>query len=170
MARSSRPGFSCSPASHRLAAPPPPPHARAGPHRARASPLTALLTIAFVAGLLAAVTTGLALCRGGPPPPVPSALFAYGNSRHPARWTARRIDAVLHTTPWKSPARSFALFVAATSFTLVLRGFGTDRLLTPAMIAVIPFGARPRPHPGGGACWCLPPALWCSTPSRSSWW
>ena len=97
--------------------------------------LTALLTIAFIAGLLAAVATGLlyaveAAATGA------AGLFAYGIATRTLDRAA--LDAVLRTT-MEITGALFALFVAATTFTLVLRGFGTDRLLT-ALLAAIPFG------------------------------
>jgi tripartite ATP-independent transporter DctM subunit len=102
----------------------------------RGEAFTALVTIAFVAGLLAAVTTGWlyaveAAATGA------VGLFAYGLATRTLDRAA--LDAVLRTT-MEITGSLFALFVAATTFTLVLRGFGTDRLLT-TLIAAIPFGA-----------------------------
>ena len=91
--------------------------------------LTALLTIAFIAGLLGAVVTGAlyaveAAATGG------VALFLYGMfSGHLKRGV---LTAVLRDTMSISGSL-FALLIGATTFTLVLRTFETDRWINTAL-------------------------------------
>lgn len=96
---------------------------------------TAGVTLAFVGGLLAAVAAGRlyaveAAATGA------AALFVLGL----ASGTLDRatLDAVLRDTMATTGAL-FALFVGATTFTLVFRAFGTDRLLTD-LVAGLPGG------------------------------
>ena len=98
--------------------------------------LTGGATLAFIGGLLAAVTTGWlyaveAAAFGG------VALAVYGIASGSLDIPA--LDAVLRTTQVVTGAL-FALFVGATGFTLVLRSFGTDRLLAD-LIGAMPGGA-----------------------------
>ncbi len=91
--------------------------------------LTALLTLAFIAGLLGAVVAGRlfaveAAATGG------VTLFMFGIlSGHLKRAV---LKAVLHETMAISGAL-FALLIGATTFTLVLRTFETDRWITAAL-------------------------------------
>lgn len=98
--------------------------------------LTAATAALFVAGLLAGVAIGYfyaveAAAMGG------TALLLFG-------WLSGGLKggvfaAVLRDTMAVSGAL-FALFVAATTFTLVFRAFGTDRLLD-ALVTAVPGGA-----------------------------
>ncbi|MCX7163631.1 MAG: TRAP transporter large permease subunit [Rhodocyclales bacterium] len=91
--------------------------------------LTALLTIAFIGGLLGAVVTGSlyaveAAATGG------VALFLFGLlSGHFKRGV---LKAVLRDTMAISGSL-FALLIGATTFTLVLRAFETDRWIAAAL-------------------------------------
>jgi TRAP-type mannitol/chloroaromatic compound transport system permease large subunit len=97
---------------------------------------TAAIAAAFVIGLLAGVAAGYfyaveAAAMGG------TALLLYG-------WVTGGLrggvfSAVLRDTMAVTGAL-FALFVAATTFTLVFRTFGTDRLLD-AWVKLVPGGA-----------------------------
>jgi tripartite ATP-independent transporter DctM subunit len=98
--------------------------------------LTAAITLAAIVALLAAVAIGYlyaveAAAFGA------VALLVYGLAG--GGLDRRGLADVLRVTMAVTGAL-FALFVAATSFTLVLRGFGTDRLLDQA-ISAIPGGA-----------------------------
>ncbi|MCX7384434.1 MAG: TRAP transporter large permease subunit, partial [Alphaproteobacteria bacterium] len=92
-------------------------------------------TFIFIAGLLALVAAGYlyaveaAACGG-------VGLFVYGLVT--GTLGRARLDAVLRETMAVTGAL-FALFVGATSFSLVLRAFGTDRLLA-ELIASVPGG------------------------------
>jgi tripartite ATP-independent transporter DctM subunit len=97
---------------------------------------TALIAALFVVGLLAGVAAGYfyaveSAAMGG------TVLLAFGLLSGGLRAGAFR--AVLRDTMAVSGAL-FALFVAATTFTLVFRAFGTDRLLD-AWVGVVPGGA-----------------------------
>ncbi len=116
------------------AAPAPRVAPRIAPRTVLGDAAAAGLTIAFVAGLLAAVAAGRlyaveAAATGA------VGLFLYGLLA--GRLDRAAIDEVLRRT-MEITGALFALFVAATSFTLVLRAYGTDRLLT-ALVAAIPF-------------------------------
>jgi TRAP-type mannitol/chloroaromatic compound transport system permease large subunit len=96
----------------------------------------ALATLLFIVGLLAMVVAGRiypveAAATGG------LALFAIGIATGALRGEAMRL--VLRDTMAVTGAL-FALFIAATTFTLVLRAFETDRLIA-ALMAGIPGGA-----------------------------
>jgi TRAP-type mannitol/chloroaromatic compound transport system permease large subunit len=97
--------------------------------------LVASITALFIAGLLAGVTLGYlyaveAAAAGG------VALFVYGLA---TRWlTFDALRAVLRDTMAVTGAL-FALLVAATMFTLIVRGFGTDRWVA-AMLQQLPGG------------------------------
>ena len=98
--------------------------------------LTAGIAAAFVVGLLAGVAAGYfyaveAAAMGG------TALLLFGLLTGGLGGGAFR--AVLHDTMAVSGAL-FALFVAATTFTLVFRAFGSDRLLD-AWVSHVPGGA-----------------------------
>ena len=98
--------------------------------------LVAIIVPAFIIGLLAAVTTGYlyaveAAATGA------LALFMSGIVSRQLRGAA--LSAVLRDTMAVTGAL-FALFVAATTFTLVFRAFGSDRLLA-ALIARVPGNA-----------------------------
>ena len=98
--------------------------------------LTGIIAALFVIGVLAGVAAGYfyaveAAAMGG------TALLLFG-------WASGGLKggtfgAVLRDTMAVSGAL-FALFVAATTFTLVFRAFGTDRLLD-AWVKLVPFGA-----------------------------
>lgn len=97
---------------------------------------TAVATLLFVGGLLAAVAAGYlyaveAAAMGA------VALLVFGLVSRSLDRSA--MEAVLHDTMAVTGAL-FALFVGATSFTLVFRGFGTDRLLD-GLVAALPGGA-----------------------------
>src|SRR6266481_1730177 len=97
---------------------------------------TAAIAAVFVVGLLAGVAAGYfyaveAAAMGG------TALLLYGLLSGGLRGDAFR--AVLHDTMAVTGAL-FALFVAATTFTLLFRAFGSDRLLD-AWVALVPGGA-----------------------------
>jgi tripartite ATP-independent transporter DctM subunit len=97
---------------------------------------TAIATALFVIGLLTGVTTGYfyaveAAAMGG------VALLIYGVGSDGLR--AGAFSAVLRDTMAVSGAL-FALFVAATTFTLLFRAFGSDRLLD-TLVAHTPGGA-----------------------------
>jgi tripartite ATP-independent transporter DctM subunit len=97
---------------------------------------TALLAAVFVIGLLVGVASGYfyaveAAAMGG------SALLLFGLATGGLRGGV--FTAVLRDTMAVSGAL-FALFVAATTFTLVFRTFGTDRLLD-ALVTQVPGGA-----------------------------
>ena len=80
-----------------------------------------------------------------------------------AACAAARSRAVLRDTMAVSGAL-FALFVAATTFTLLFRAFGTDRLLD----GWVTLRARRRsPAPPSRCSWCSRCRPSCSTPSRS---
>ena len=102
---------------------------------------------------------GLFLCRRSRRHGRHGAAAVRPCERRPAR---RRFSAVLRDTMAVSGAL-FALFVAATTFTLVFRAFGTDRLLD-AWVALVPGGAT-----GAAITVLVVFALRasCSTPSRS---
>jgi TRAP-type mannitol/chloroaromatic compound transport system permease large subunit len=98
--------------------------------------LTAAIAALFVFGLLAGVAAGYfyaveAAAMGG------TALFLFGLLSGGLRGGA--FGAVLRDTMAVSGAL-FALFVAATTFTLVFRAFGSDRLLD-AWVSHVPGGA-----------------------------
>ena len=98
--------------------------------------MTAILTAIFVIGLLAGVAAGYfyaveAAAMGG------VALLLYGALSGGLR--AGAFSAVLRDTMAMSGAL-FALFVAATTFTLLFRAFGTDHLLD-TLVAQTPGGA-----------------------------
>ena len=97
---------------------------------------TAAIAAAFVIGLLAGVAAGYfyaveAAAMGG------TALLLYGWATGGLRGGV--FSAVLRDTMAVTGAL-FALFVAATTFTLVFRTFGTDRLLD-AWVKLVPGGA-----------------------------
>jgi len=97
---------------------------------------TAILAAAFVVGLLVGVAAGYfyaveAAAMGG------TALLLFGLVTGGLRGGI--FTAVLRDTMAVSGAL-FALFVAATTFTLVFRTFGTDRLLD-SLVAQVPGGA-----------------------------
>ena len=97
---------------------------------------TAIVTALFIAGLLAGVAAGYfyaveAAAMGG------TVLLLYGLLSGGLRGGV--FGAVLRDTMAVSGAL-FALFVAATTFTLVFRAFGTDRLLD-AWVSLVPGGA-----------------------------
>jgi tripartite ATP-independent transporter DctM subunit len=97
---------------------------------------TAIIAAVFVVGLLAGVAAGYfyaveAAAMGG------SVLLLFGLLSGGLRAGAFR--AVLRDTMAVSGAL-FALFVAATTFTLLFRAFGTDRLLD-GWMALVPGGA-----------------------------
>ena len=97
---------------------------------------TAIIAAVFVAGLLAGVAAGYfyaveAAAMGG------SVLLLFGLLSGGLRAGAFR--AVLRDTMAVSGAL-FALFVAATTFTLLFRAFGTDRLLD-GWMGLVPGGA-----------------------------
>jgi len=97
---------------------------------------TAAVTAVFVVGLLAGVAAGYfyaveAAAMGG------TALLLFGVATGGLRGAA--FPAVLRDTMAVSGAL-FALFVAATTFTLVFRAFGTDHLLD-TLVAQVPGGA-----------------------------
>lgn len=96
---------------------------------------TAVATLVFVVGLLAAVATGHlyaveAAAMGA------VMLLVYGIASRTLDRAA--MEGVLHDTMAVTGAL-FALFVGATTFTLVFRGFGTDRLLD-GVVAALPGG------------------------------
>jgi len=96
---------------------------------ARGEWAVALVTTLFITGLLAAVTLGYlyaveAAATGG------VALFAYGLATRTL--TQEVLGDVLRETMAITGAL-FALLVAATMFTLVVRGFGTDRWVASAL-------------------------------------
>ena len=98
--------------------------------------MTAAVAGVFVIGLLTGVAAGYfyaveAAAMGG------TALLLFGWASGGLRAGAFR--AVLHDTMAVTGAL-FALFVAATTFTLVFRAFGTDRLLD-AWVKLVPGGA-----------------------------
>ncbi|MBI3706138.1 MAG: TRAP transporter large permease subunit, partial [Proteobacteria bacterium] len=114
--------------------PPPPP--TAGERLGFAGWLTAGATLIFITGLLAAVTIGYiyaveAAAFGA------AALLLFGTVTGSLR--AEVLDQVLRDTMAVTGAL-FALFVAANTFTLVFRIFGTDRLLD-VLIGGLPGGA-----------------------------
>lgn len=93
-------------------------------------------TLAFVVGLLAAVAVGIlyaveAAAMGA------AALLTLGVATRSLR--SADLDAVLRDTMAVSGAL-FALFVGATTFTLVFRALGSDRLLD-GVVAALPGGA-----------------------------
>jgi tripartite ATP-independent transporter DctM subunit len=95
--------------------------------------LVASITALFIASLLAGVTLGYlyaveAAAAGG------VALFVYGLATRSLTFDALR--AVLRDTMAVTGAL-FALLVAATMFTLIVRGFGTDRWVA-AMLQQLP--------------------------------
>ncbi len=96
---------------------------------------TAVITFLFIAGLLALVAAGYlyaveaAACGA-------VSLFGYGIITRTLDRT--RLDAVLRET-MAVTGGLFALFVGATTFSLVLRAFGTDQLLG-RLIAGLPPG------------------------------
>ncbi|CAN5922942.1 TRAP transporter large permease subunit [soil metagenome] len=97
---------------------------------------TAVIAALFVAGLLAGVAAGYlyaveAAAMGG------TILLLYGALSGGLR--AGVFGAVLRDTMAVSGAL-FALFVAATTFTLVFRAFGSDRLLD-SWVSLVPGGA-----------------------------
>jgi TRAP-type mannitol/chloroaromatic compound transport system permease large subunit len=97
---------------------------------------TAILAAAFVIGLLVGVASGYfyaveAAAMGG------TALLLFGLATGGLRGGI--FTAVLRDTMAVSGAL-FALFVAATTFTLVFRTFGTDRLLD-SLVTQVPGGA-----------------------------
>jgi TRAP-type C4-dicarboxylate transport system permease large subunit len=97
---------------------------------------TAAIAALFVVGLLAGVAAGYfyaveAAAMGG------TALLLFGALSGGRRGGA--FSAVLRDTMAVTGAL-FALFVAATTFTLVFRAFGTDRLLD-AWVKLVPGGA-----------------------------
>ena len=104
-----------------------------------ASPIdvvAAVVVLSFILGLLAGVTVGWfyaveAAAMGA------FALFAAGLASR--RLTRATLDLVLRDAMVVSGSL-FALFVAATSFTLVFRAFGTDRMVD-RLIAGLPGGA-----------------------------
>jgi TRAP-type mannitol/chloroaromatic compound transport system permease large subunit len=115
-------------------------HREGVPAAPRALPLTEWLTAiaatALVAGLLAAVAMGKlyaveAAATGG------VALAAYGLASRSLDWPmlGEALDETMAIT-----GALFALLVAATTFTLVQRAFGTDRWLSAAFAG---FGANP---------------------------
>ena len=94
--------------------------------------LVAIIAPAFIIGLLAAVTTGYlyaveAAATGA------LALFVFGILSRQLHGAI--LSAVLRDTMAVTGAL-FALFIAATTFTLVFRGFGSDRLLAAAIARV----------------------------------
>ncbi|MBN9087697.1 MAG: TRAP transporter large permease subunit [Reyranella sp.] len=98
--------------------------------------LTGLVAALFVIGLLTGVAAGYfyaveAAAMGG------TALLLFGWLSGGLKGGA--FGAVLRDTMAVSGAL-FALFIAATTFTLVFRAFGTDRLLD-AWVKLVPFGA-----------------------------
>lgn len=98
--------------------------------------VTAVLAAMFVVGLLAGVAAGYfyaveAAAMGG------TVLLLYGLASGGLR--AGIFQAVLRDTMAVSGAL-FALFVAATTFTLLFRAFGTDRLLD-SWVTMVPGGA-----------------------------
>lgn len=98
--------------------------------------LTGIVAALFVIGLLAGVAAGYfyaveAAAMGG------TALLLFGWAGGGLR--GGTFDKVLRDTMAVSGAL-FALFVAATTFTLVFRAFGSDRLLD-AWVKLVPFGA-----------------------------
>ena len=110
--------------------------------------LTAILTLLFILGLLAAVVSGRVYAvegaaAGG------FALVLFGVAT--GTLGGEKLRLVLRDTMAVTGAL-FALFVAATTFTLVFRAFGTDRVLA-AIIAQIPGGAA-------GAVVAVLAALW----------
>jgi len=120
---------------------------------------TAVIAALFVVGLLAGVAAGYfyaveAAAMGG------TALLLFGVLSGGLR--GGTFGAVLRDTMAVSGAL-FALFVAATTFTLVFRTFGTDRLLD-AWIKL----CRAVPSARRWPCWwCSRSRPSCSTPSRS---
>ncbi|MFO1159906.1 MAG: TRAP transporter large permease subunit [Reyranellaceae bacterium] len=111
--------------------------AQTAAERPRASEwVTAGLAALFVVGLLAGVAAGYfyaveAAAMGG------TVLLLYGSLSGGLR--AGIFQAVLRDTMAVSGAL-FALFVAATTFTLLFRAFGTDRLLD-SWVTMVPGGA-----------------------------
>jgi len=111
--------------------------ARRSPQRPQAGEwLTAAIAAVFVIGLLAGVAAGYfyaveAAAMGG------TSLLLYGLLSGGLRGGAFRT--VLRDTMAVSGAL-FALFVAATTFTLLFRAFGSDRLLD-AWVGLVPGGA-----------------------------
>ncbi len=94
--------------------------------------VTAIATLGLIGGLLAAVTAGyLYAVEGAAAGAV--ALFAFGLATRTL--TREAAGAVLRDTMAVTGAL-FALFVAATSFTLVFRAFGTDQRLAALMIGL----------------------------------
>ncbi len=98
--------------------------------------LVGVTTAALVAGLLVAVTLGYlyaveAAAAGG------VALFAFGVAT--GSMTRRVLREVLHDTLHVTGAL-FALLLAATVFTIVVRAFGTDRWFAEVLVAM-PGGA-----------------------------
>lgn len=110
-----------------------------GPAQAPLSPgqwVTAGAVLVFIVGLLATVAAGYlyaveAAATGA------AALFVFGLATRAL--TGAVVDKVLHNTMAVTGAL-FALFVAATTFTLVFRAFGTDVVLA-RLIQDIPGGA-----------------------------
>ena len=98
----------------------------------------------------------------------PAARCCSSSTRQrPARSTARRLRAVLDDAMTLT-GLLFALLVAATSFSLVLRAFGTDALVAAGLAAL---AAHPAAAARRGARPDSSPARSCSTPSRwCSWW
>src|SRR5204863_7969675 len=93
------------------------------PPAARGDAVIAAVTLSFIVGLLGGVTTGYlyaveAAATGG------VALFLFGSLTRTL--TAAVLRDVLRDTMAVTGAL-FALLVAATMFTLVVRAFGTDR-------------------------------------------
>src|SRR5438045_4342717 len=91
--------------------------------------VVAVVTACFIIALLAAVTLGYlyaveAAAAGG------VALFAFGVATHAL--SSKVLSKVLHEAMAITGAL-LALLVAATVFTLVLRGFGTDRWIAAAL-------------------------------------
>lgn len=110
----------------------------AAPPLARREAVTAAVVALAIAGLLAGVAAGWFLAV--------EAAAAGGVALWLSAMAARRLDlatvrAVLHDTMTLTGAL-FALLVGATSFSLVLRGWGTDRLLQDALLAL---SAHPLP-------------------------
>jgi TRAP-type mannitol/chloroaromatic compound transport system permease large subunit len=121
--------------------------------------LTAIIAALFVIGLLAGVAAGYfyaveAAAMGG------TALLLFGWLSGGLR--AGVFAAVLRDTMAVSGAL-FALFVAATTFTLVFRAFGTDQLLD-AWVKLVPGGPTGAAIAVLAIFACAPS---CSTPSRS---
>lgn len=110
----------------------------------------AAATLIFVLGLLMAVVAGYvyaveAAAAGG------MALFVIGVASR--RLDRERLGDALRDTAAISGAL-FAVFVGATSFTLVLRAFGTDQIIA-GLVGAIPGGA-------GGAVLAVMLLLWLS--------